>query len=189
MVNIPTDLWIPAVTKPEETLAKASKGKASLVDAAAVMALAGLVGGAVGGLFSGPIGFVVGAISGAIGMLIGSLLGSSLIWVIANLLGGKGEFSKQYYLYSLFGAPITIAGSVLGLIPIVGSMIGGLLGLYMLWPLTISIKQVHKLDTVKAVLAWLIPGIILVAITFVVGAAIAALLVLSGITMNPGGFS
>jgi hypothetical protein len=188
MVNIPTDLWIPAVTKPEKTLAKANKGKASLVDAAAVMALAGLVSGAVGGLLSGPIGFVAGAIGGAIGLLIGSLLMNGAVWVMAKVLGGKGEFSKQYYLYSLFGAPITIASAVIGLIPMAGGIISALLSIYMLWPLTISIKQVHKLDTVKAVLAWLIPAIILAIIAFIIGAAIAAMMVMYGISRGTGSF-
>jgi len=188
MVNIPTDLWIPVITKPEKTLAKASKGKASLVDAAIVMALAGLVSGAIGGLFFGIIGLIAGAVSGAIGALIGSFIWNGAVWIMAKALGGKGEFPKQYYLYSLFGAPIGIASAVIGIIPMIGGIISGLLSLYMLWPLTLSIKQVHKLDTVKAVLAWLVPGIILAIIAAVIGMAIAAMLVAYGASQGAGIF-
>ncbi|VVB73621.1 Yip1 domain protein [uncultured archaeon] len=181
MVDIPTDMWIPALTKPAETLAKANKKKASLVDAAIVMTLAGAVCGAVVGLMAGPMGLIGGAIGGAIATLLMSLLGNGVVWVMAKILGGKGEFSQQYCLYSLFGAPIAIAG-VLNIVPVLGGILNGLLSLYMLYPLTLSIKEVHKLDTVKAVLAWLIPGIVLAIVAFIVGAAIAAMLVMYGLT-------
>jgi len=188
MVNIPTNLWIPAVIAPEKTLAKASKGKASLVDAAIVMALVGLVGGVIGGLSLGFIGFIAGAIGGAIGALIGSFVWNGAVWIMAKVLGGKGEFPQQYYLYSLFGAPIGLASAVIGLVPLVGGIVSGLLSLYMLWPLTVSIKQVHRLDTVKAVLAWLIPGIVLAIIAAIIGAAITAMLVAYGMSQSNGVF-
>lgn len=175
MVEFPTDLWIPALTKPGETFSKL-KGKASLVDAVIVMAVVGLISGILMGLLAGPVGIIGGAIGGAIGAVIMSLVGVGVVWLIAKLLGGKGEFTQQYYVFTLFWAPITLINGVLGLVPVIGSLVSGLLSLYALYPLTLSIKQVHKLDTLKAVLAWLIPGIVLAIIAVIVGAALAAML-------------
>lgn len=122
MVNVPFDLWIPALTKPTETFTK-QKGKASLGDAVIAMCLAGLVGGAIGGLLAGLTGLVVGAIAGLIvSGLLSPLIVNGVIWVMAKILGGKGSYSEQTYFYSLFAAPILIIGGVLTLIPVVGGI-------------------------------------------------------------------
>jgi hypothetical protein len=65
-------------------------------------------------------------------------------------------------------------------------MIGGLLGLYMLWPLTVSIRHVHRMNTLKAVLAWLVPGIVLSIIAVIIGAAITAMMAASGVPQGTG---
>jgi len=181
MVKIPTDLWVPALMKPKETFSKANKGKAvSLGDAAIVVGAAGLISGLIGALTNSKVGLVEGVIGGAIGGIIGSMVFAGLVWGMAKVLGGKGEYGRQYYLYSLFGAPVTVINSVLGLVPFIGGLLSGLLSLYMLYPLTVSIKEVHKLDTVKAVLAWLVPVIIIAVILALVGAAIATMMLASG---------
>lgn len=165
MVDIPINLWIPALTKPKETFSKAKKSKVSLVDALIIMALCGAIEGLVVGLFTGA-GLIWGLIIGLVAALLFSFVGTGLFWLMAKLLGGKGEFTRQYYLYSLFGAPIAIA-SILGILPVIGQVISILLSLYSLYPLTISIREIHGFDTLKAVLSWLVPGIILLVIAVI----------------------
>lgn len=186
MVKIPFDLWIPALTKPAETFSK-QKGKASLGDALISMALAGLVGGAVGGLLAGIVGLIAGAIGGLlVSGLVVPLVMNAVVWVMAKLLGGKGSYSDQFYLYSLFGAPVMLVSGVLSIVPIVGGLIGGLLSLYSLYPLTMALKQVHGFDTMKAVIAWLVPGIIVAIIAVIVGAAIIAMMAAYGLSQAAG---
>jgi hypothetical protein len=177
MVNIPTKLWIPVLTKPAVTFAKEAKKKAPLGDAIAIVALAILISsllgvlaqGMMGSLLASPLEAIASLAIGTVFVTIIVLTMTGIMYLIAKFLGGKGEFKQQFYFYSLFGVPTMILGGVLGLIPMIGSILNIVLSVYVLWPLTLSIKQVHKIDTVRAVLAWLIPGIVVVILEMVLG--------------------
>ncbi|MBU1198139.1 YIP1 family protein [Candidatus Micrarchaeota archaeon] len=164
------DQWVAVLTKPKETYAS-EKGKSSLAEGAKHLAVAygimGLIYGLGIALFSASLTVIpgAGAIAGlgmamivvapimmAVFGIVASLIGNGIIWIIAKVLGGNGPFEQQFYLSSLYLAPIAL----LGLIPLVG-MLAGLYGLYLL---TLMLKEVHAFDTLKAVAVWIIPGII-----------------------------
>jgi len=177
--------WKETLIKPKVSL-PALKKKANLKDGLIHLTIAVIVSGVLGALsvslFGGPLAAVFGfgtLIIGIISMFILLLIGNGVLWIFANLLGGKGEFGKQVHLAAAPYAPIVIIQSILNFIPIVGQLLSFLLGIYYLYPLTMALKTNYGLSTFKAVLAWLIPGVIV----FVV--VIAAVVIL-GATLLGG---
>ncbi|MEK6843151.1 MAG: hypothetical protein AABY04_01565, partial [Candidatus Micrarchaeota archaeon] len=84
--------------------------------------------------------------------------------------------------------PIMIVNSILALIALLaGPMVGtiflvvyGALGLYSLYLFTIMLREVHEFSTMKAVLVWLIPVLLIVILMVaVLGVAFGSLLAMS----------
>lgn len=178
--------WKGTLLHPAETLPKMVK-KANLMAGiqhlavglvvwAVVTAIVDMVGlAAVGGAFGAAAG-VMGAIVGAIGMFIAVLIFAGLMWVMAKILGGVGEYGAQLHMTSAPYAPVLIVSAVLNIIPLAGALLGMLVGLYYLYPLTIALREVHKLSTLKAVAVWLIPSIVLAIVFAIIGAVLLAML-------------
>lgn len=124
---------------------------------AAFAAIPGLGALAAFGILAIPIGAVVGAILA----VLGSLIMSGVEFVVAKLLGGTGDFATHYFLPSLFVIPVTILSLILNFIPILGSILGFILALYNLYLITLAYKEAHGLSTLKAVLVWLLPVIVI----------------------------
>jgi len=165
--------WKTTLTDPQNAMPSLKK-KANLVDGLKHLGIAVVVSGIIGAiimsLFGGPLGAVFGFGTLILGFVLGFimlLIGNGVIWLFSVLLGGKGEFGKQVHLTAAPYAPIAVASSILNIIPFVGSILGFLLTIYYLYPLTIALKTNYGLSTIKAVLAWLIPGIILTVIAVI----------------------
>ncbi|MCY3904900.1 MAG: YIP1 family protein [Caldilineaceae bacterium] len=54
----------------------------------------------------------------------------AIFHVIASLLRGQGQYGRFAYLVAAFWAPITIASSLLGVVPVVGGCVGAILAIY-----------------------------------------------------------
>jgi hypothetical protein len=98
-------------------------------------------------------------------------LNNAITFLCAKIFGGKGSFSSQAYLSSLFIVPLGIISSVASLIiliPIVGSCIGGLIVFGILIAQLIftvrALKAVHGFTTGRAVSAILLPLIVFLVI-------------------------
>ena len=167
--------WLDALIYPKETF-RAEKERASLGDAIKNVGLAGLICGVIfgllfglfGGLSFGDITFLIIALMLSIIVfpivIIISLLFESLIFfILAKILGGGGDFSTQTYLISLFTAPLVII-SLVQFIPVIGWILGILIMLYSLYPLTIALRESHGFSIARAILTWLIPYIVLILI-------------------------
>lgn len=186
------DLWKEVLTNPVKTFAKEEKkadlGKAvmQLIVAGVIAgffgglgALAGLsTAGSLGGMGTGMMGaglgifaFIAALIVTPIMVVIGWLVISGILYVFAKVFGGKGNFTTQSYLISLYTVPLVIISSVLNLIPIIGGALSFILALYGLYLLTMSLKQAHKVSTGKAVAIWIIPVIALTVLALLVAAA------------------
>lgn len=207
-------IWRNALTKPRETFARESKkggirealmhaGLAGLIQgiitAATMMLLPAFssLGAVAGGTFVALMAVMM-IILMPIGAMISILIVSGVYYLFAKLLGGNGTYDKQTYLYAIFYAPLAVILAVLALIPtvimflpgmtMVSSLIGMTLRLlvciYMVYLLTLALKEVHKYSTGKAILTWLIPALILGVIILVFVGAI-----LSIIAANPGLFA
>ncbi len=97
---------------------------------------------------------------------VGFFIGVGVIYLFAKMFGGEGSFLQQAYTTLLFSVPIGIITSLLGLIPIVGT-IGGLLGIYSIVLNIFSVMAVHRLSGGKATAAVLLPGAILLLLVCV----------------------
>jgi hypothetical protein len=183
------DVWKDALMKPFATFEKMKKG-ADLMEGFKHVLVAGVIAGvlgAIGAYFGlaavasagGPFGSAFAGMA-MVGILIGTpimavigwLLMSLVYFVFAKLLGGSGSYTLQTYLIALYTAPLMVLSAVVGLIPVLGSILGMLLSLYGLYLLTMALKSAHGFDTIKAALVWIIPVVILVILVLVLGVAI-----------------
>lgn len=128
-----------------------------------------------------------------VGLLVGSViftpisfyLTAGLQYLGSRLFGGKGTYIQQAYLQSLIQVPVTLLGGLLSL----GALIPGLqcvlgpVGLILsIWALILTVralKAVHDLTTGRAVLAMIVPPILLMflfgCILVVTGSAIGSI--------------
>ena len=106
-----------------------------------------------------------GAGFGAILMVpIGFLIGTFIIHLIAKMLGGQGEYSTYAYLVSTYQAPLTIASSIISIIPFLGGCIAFLIVIYTYVESYFAVKVNYGLSSGRAVAAILIPLAILVVL-------------------------
>ncbi len=179
--------WLDALIYPKETF-RAEKEGASLGDALNNIAVAGLIAGIVFGLISGLLlglfGFVIGIITFPIIVIISFLFESLIFFILAKILGGKGDFSTQTYLISLFTAPLVVL-SLVGLIPIMGWVLYIPIVLYSLYPLTIALRESHGFSTARANLTWLIPRLIIGLIIVLLLSMISPIVIMGLTQMYP----
>ena len=94
---------------------------------------------------------------------LGLIINNIIFYVFAMLLGGKGSFEEQRYLFTLYVVPIHLLSLLLSWVPLIGIIIL----LYAFYVFTMSIKVAHRLTTGRAILVWLLPVlIVLFAIVF-----------------------
>lgn len=146
--------------------------------------IAGPSAAAVGDIGLMAVVFSIMVVFSIIVGFIGPLLGAGLIWIMAKILGGKGEYGQQLHMTSAPLAFLMVVTSILNIIPLAGALIGILLNLYYLYPMTVAIREAHKFSTLKAIAAWLLPIIIVVIIVFIFAASMLASLGLAGLALK-----
>ncbi len=177
--------WQKALTAPEPTFAaEAKKDKASwndgLMNFGIAFAISAVVGG-VYGMIAAPKGMALLAGGASLFMIPVSFVISMVLSVVvvfiyhflAGALGGKGKVEKTYYMLSMFGAPIAIL-SLVAYIPCLGSIAALALMIYNAYLLTLCLKAAYGLDTMKAVITWLVPFIAFVIVIVAIGVLFAA---------------
>lgn len=118
---------------------------------------------------------ILGAIAGGIfGTIIGLLMIWGLTFLLGRAFGGTGQFGELAYDLSLFGAPLTVIGSLLAFIPILGGIAAFALSVYNLYLTYLAIQSGMNLPSQKALYVILIEFAIGVAIVlcFVLFAAV-----------------
>jgi hypothetical protein len=130
----------------------------------------------IGGLIAGVFGAIGGAMrgggvgSGLIGNAIGAVVGFyiylGIVYLLGRAFGGTGNFGELAYDISLFSAPLTAVGSLLGLIPVLGGIAALILGIYQIYLTYLGIQSGMNLPKDKA--------IIVMVIIFLIGLAIVA---------------
>jgi len=96
-----------------------------------------------------------------LGRVIGIVLFNGLIFLLARLLGGKGRFGRQFYVQSLFQAPI---GILITFATLAGGI--GIIGALTLVVVTVmlnsrALQGVHGLSPVRANIASLVPALLI----------------------------
>lgn len=189
-VNNLTQSYMNAVTKPNVSTYEAEMGNASMnktligVAAVAVVSaimalLRGLIGGAAVASFM-PAGTNSSAITGLgattgfggfiITLIITPIaffLGAGILYLMAKILGGQGnDFGTHAYLLSLSYTPLRIVAAVLSIIPVVGGLVGFVLGIYQLYSAGLSMQASQRLSPGKAMAAAFIPAVVGIVLFF-----------------------
>jgi len=112
---------------------------------------------------TGMLGFGLGAFGSVVSVPIGFFIGTGVSFILGRLLGGQGSFSRYSYITAAFAAPLSILGSILGMIPFV-SCIGIVIPIYQLILSYHATMVEMRLSSGKALLVVLLPLIVLILI-------------------------
>ncbi len=177
--------WLNAIIYPKSTFGSLiEKEKASLVEAVKNVAVSGLIMGVIVGIIYAFLGIAMiganggssttGAIGGSILLFFALLMVvilpviyildlficSAAYFVIAKILGGKGDFKTQTYFISLILAPLLIL-SLFGIIPLIGFIFLILISVYSIYLMIIAIRETHEFSTLRAAITYFIPGFLI----------------------------
>ncbi len=130
-----------------------------------IVALAGLASSI------GSFKFFPGIIIGPIVAVIWMFIGVGILWIIAKIFGGKGEYTAYF-------RPLAMADIIqwVTVIPFIGWFLGALAGI---WQIVVAVKVtqiVHEMDMPKAIAVVLIPIAIVFFLILAFGAAALAIL-------------
>lgn len=106
-------------------------------------------------------------IGGFIGAYVGFFITAGLIYLLARLLGGTGEFLEHVWLLSLVWIPIQVATSVIGVIPVLGGIVQFVLAIYAIILYIYATSSAQRMTLGRSTVAVLIPGIALAAIVLI----------------------
>ena len=89
-------------------------------------------------------------------------LGALVLFMMAKIFGGQGnDFMTHAYLLSLSYTPLRSLAAVIGVIPVIGPLLGGILRLYQIFQAGLAIEAYHRLDRMKAQLSAWIPAVVI----------------------------
>lgn len=119
-----------------------------------------------------------------IGTVVFLLIYWGIVYLLGRAFGGTGAFGELAYGFALFSAPLTVIGSLVGIIPFVGVVLSSAVSIYGLYMTYLAIQSGMNLPANKALYVVLILLAIgmAIALCFVLffAALIAALLGASG---------
>jgi hypothetical protein len=114
------------------------------------------------------------ALLATLASITGLFLGSGIIYLLAKTLGGgKGGFTGQTYLFSMYNTPIVIIAILLGLFGQVGTILGYVVGAYELFLSYIMLRAIHQTNPLRA---------LVVVITYALISILLAIFVLLPLT-------
>jgi hypothetical protein len=93
--------------------------------------------------------------------VIALALGAGIQNVLAVFFGGNGDYSRTVYAIAAYLAPITILIALLGIIPVVGQCLTGLISLYNLILNVRALRAAHSISTWQALGVIVTPTILL----------------------------
>ncbi|MBI4498270.1 MAG: YIP1 family protein [Chloroflexi bacterium] len=118
------------------------------------------------------VGIVVGVIVAPLAALIGFFVWAGVLFLVAKVLGGPGDFVAHSYLLSLSAAPLTAINGVLSIIPCLALLAAIPVFIYQLVLTTLALQSAHRFTVGRAIAVWLIP----VAVLFFLGLCFAVLI-------------
>jgi len=118
----------------------------------------------------------------AVVAVLGLMLSAAILQFIAGALGGAGTFRQLFFAIASYTAPVTLAGSILGVIPIVGACLALPLSVYGLYLNALAIKAVNRFSWGMAVVTMFVPVILWILLAVIV---VMALLPLMQEAMGP----
>src|ERR687885_2483711 len=116
---------IVVLTKPRVSTFEMFERRGNVQSALVYVGIASVISGILTSI--GPRGGLMGLLGGLITALIGFLVFTGAVFYIGRSQGGTGAFDEVAYTFSLFWAPITVIGAVIGLLaamPLLGCILG-----------------------------------------------------------------
>jgi hypothetical protein len=118
---------------------------------------------AIAGVLSGLPAFPIGIIAVPVVFLIVAAIIVGIVHLVAKLIGGQGTYGALFQVYGHGNGLIGWTG-VLAIIPILGQLIGLAAGIWGVIVMIVSVREVHRMSTGKAVAAVLIPIVVLIVV-------------------------
>lgn len=163
--------WITSVTKPAISTYAAEVPRASqnrLIMSVGIVTVVAMILGLLGGIIftHHPI---AGLLTPLIGTPLGFLVGVGGFYAGAKVMKGTGNFMEHAWVWSTIWAPLAVATSVIGIIPVLGGLIAVVLAVYSFYLYYLSIQAVHRLDGSNAIIAIVIGIVITIIGAVIVG--------------------
>jgi hypothetical protein len=137
--------------------------------AAIIVIVVAVIVGLISGLFAGR-GFIIVLLTALLGQIVGWLIGSWLLAFIAKTFfqgdTDTGEMLRVTGFTAIF--------RILGIIPVIGGLIGGILQII---ANIIAIREAAGFDTTKAILTAIIAGVIVFVVIAVIGLILGVIFV------------
>ncbi|MBI3740625.1 MAG: YIP1 family protein [Chloroflexi bacterium] len=179
------------LTKPSTASFEAAKSAVNTTSTLVGLAVAGAVIGIIAafgagtGVVAGLVGGVIGgAIGGAIGAVIGFYVIQAVVFVVAKVFGGTGGFMDQANLMGTFYVPLVVVFPLLGLIPVIGTILGFVVLAYELFLTGLGLQVAQSLPSQKAWLAVVV--LVVLYIVFLVFLAAALFAIVAGLGLLGG---
>lgn len=99
-------------------------------------------------------------ISTIISSIVGFLVAVMIYQLVAKILGGTGNFGKYAYLLAAIWVPLTVITALLGFIPLLGSCLTVIVGLYGVVLAYYATRVEHKLSSGRSIIVILTPVIV-----------------------------
>jgi hypothetical protein len=126
------------------------------------------------------IGIVIGLLIPVLAVL-DFILSHGLLWLVAKALGGTGEYKKQAFFASLPTSAIYLLSVILifiFVIPCIGLILILIITIYFTYMHFLVVREIHKLDNVKAAAVTLSPYIIFGLVLVIIFAILFGLMML-----------
>ncbi len=161
--------------------------------AAAIAAVAALIGGLISLAFGGSIiTAIVGAIFAAIATVVSFFVYAWLVFTVGKAQGGTGTQDEVFYSLSLFQAPIQAINGAVGAIPILGCLAVPLtfaLGIYGIFLGYLAVRSSMNLDQNKAIITMVVAFLGTLVISAIFGAIMLFILTALGVSTMPADMS
>jgi hypothetical protein len=175
-------IWRRALTQPSAATFEELERhpQVTMTNSIILNAIAGAIGGFLGGLVAigtknaGVGNIITSTIGGAIGAVIGMLIYAIIVYAICKAQGGTGTLQSQVALLGTFLPPMLLISLLLGQIPVLGGIIGLVLGIYQLYLYIVATQAAQNVTMGKAALAVLLPGLLVLCCVIVFGFGLAA---------------
>jgi hypothetical protein len=89
------------------------------------------------------------------------LIGVGIYYLLAMLVGGKGDFGRYAYLLASFQAPLAITRSLITFIPVLGPCLAIAVGFYEIFLAYLATKVAFNLSSGRALVVVLTPVIVI----------------------------
>ena len=127
---------------------------------------------------SGLVSSVIGSFCGALFFIpIGFFIGMAILFVLAKLFGGEGNFETHTYLLATIFMPLSIITSAIGIVPVLGGCLALVISIYQLVLNYFAIKVAHNLSSGSAIAVVLIPIVVILGCIICFGFAFAGIII------------